>query len=186
MQYDAATIARFWSRVDKRGPDECWDWIGLRLKSGYGRLGRGGKILAHRMSYELAHGVGSAAGMVVRHRCDRPQCVAPHCLVLGTVADNAADRVERNRGAKGSRHSAALLNEALAREIVASTESNVAIAKRLGVSRACVYDVRRGVTWTHATGLAQAPHANRNLPRVPASPGCAPAAPTRSGRRSAA
>jgi len=29
---------RFWRKVDKRGGDECWLWLGWRDKDGYGRF----------------------------------------------------------------------------------------------------------------------------------------------------
>ena len=61
-------MERFWSKVDKRGPDECWEWQGAR-KGGrpgsipYGSFSVGSKrdgskrqINAHRVAYELANG----------------------------------------------------------------------------------------------------------------------------------
>jgi hypothetical protein len=44
---------RFWSKVDKRGPDECWPWTGPVGKQGYAQFSVGGKtVKAHRWSYE--------------------------------------------------------------------------------------------------------------------------------------
>ena len=31
-------IKRFWKYVDKKGPDECWEWTGCN-SGGYGQLG---------------------------------------------------------------------------------------------------------------------------------------------------
>lgn len=46
--YDDVTVARFWSKVDKRGPDECWEWRG-NLSAGYGSFSALGKTMnAHR------------------------------------------------------------------------------------------------------------------------------------------
>jgi hypothetical protein len=49
--------ARFWAKVQRAGPDDCWNWIGARKNNGYGHLSRGradeGHVHAHRASYEL-------------------------------------------------------------------------------------------------------------------------------------
>lgn len=61
---------RFWRNIHKT--DGCWEWIGGKQSAGYGSLfivGR--KKLAHRHSYELAHGP-IAAGMYVDHTCHNP------------------------------------------------------------------------------------------------------------------
>lgn len=54
------TAERFWSKVDRRGPDECWPWQRYCLPSGYAVFGKGpkanDKIAVHRMAYELAYG----------------------------------------------------------------------------------------------------------------------------------
>jgi hypothetical protein len=62
---------RLWSRVDLRGPDECWPWQGSRDGGGYGilRVGAGkSKAKAHRLSYELAYGP-IPDGLEIDHVC---------------------------------------------------------------------------------------------------------------------
>jgi hypothetical protein len=50
-------MERFWSKVVKRGSDECWEWQAAKNKGGYGKLGQGGLTkLAHRVAWELVHG----------------------------------------------------------------------------------------------------------------------------------
>jgi len=87
---------RFWSKVDVRGPDECWPWRAARYENGYGQFYVGNKHGgAHRMAYYLATGEKPE---VVRHTCDNPPCCNPKHLLGGTHADNAHDREERGRG----------------------------------------------------------------------------------------
>lgn len=93
---------RYWSKVEKKGPDECWEWTGYRDKNGYGRIQKtgGNGIPAHRYAYEIHHGA-IPAGLIIRHSCDNPPCQNPRHLLLGTHADNARDKVERKRTRTG-------------------------------------------------------------------------------------
>lgn len=64
---------RFWAKVDRRGPDDCWPWGGTITQDGYGAIARGKKIhAAHRLSYQLGGGT-IPPGAVVDHRCHDPQ-----------------------------------------------------------------------------------------------------------------
>jgi hypothetical protein len=45
--------ARFWSKVDRRGDDECWPWLDAPNSDGYGVFGIGQKVVkAHHWAYE--------------------------------------------------------------------------------------------------------------------------------------
>lgn len=60
---------RFWAKVDKRGPDDCWPWTGRLERNGYARVKRSGKqILVHRIAFELSNGA-IEPGNVVDHAC---------------------------------------------------------------------------------------------------------------------
>lgn len=96
-------VERFWEHVDRRGPDECWPWLGKGNGDGYGRIGIGSRadksgrdIAAHRFAWELEYGP-IPAGMNVCHRCDNPPCTNPWHLFLGTQTDNLADMVSKGR-----------------------------------------------------------------------------------------
>lgn len=89
-------VTRFWSRVQKA--DGCWLWAGSRSTRGYGMFRRSkGSHAAHRIAWELANGRAVPDGLVVRHTCDNPPCVNPAHLLIGTMADNYRDSVERGR-----------------------------------------------------------------------------------------
>ena len=87
----------FWVKVERREPDECWEWQAYRDKRGYGHLRYDGRLhLAHRIAWSLTNGP-IPEGLGVLHHCDNPSCCNPTHLYVGTAADNSADMVRRNR-----------------------------------------------------------------------------------------
>ena len=88
---------RFWSKVDKQGPDDCWNWTASRIQGGYGWFSidyRG--WLAHRVAWTLTNGP-IPEGMCVLHDCDNPACCNPLHLFPGTLQDNVDDMVRKGR-----------------------------------------------------------------------------------------
>lgn len=84
---NAAVVNLIWSRVDKRGPDECWLWTDTVVK-GYGRLYLGGKSFSvHRTVYEDTHGP-IAPGLDVHHTCETKLCCNPAHLVALTRSEH--------------------------------------------------------------------------------------------------
>jgi hypothetical protein len=147
-----AVEKRFWSKVNRRGPDDCWEWqAGLRGTLGYGQFWHDGTNRnAHRVAYLLERGP-IPEGLVVRHQCDNPACVNPAHLELGTYAQNSADMVERGRQNSpiGERHGQRKLTEQQVMEIRSSNEPQQALAVRYGMTQTAIGSVRRGKTWSH-------------------------------------
>lgn len=73
---------RYWAKVDKRGPDECWPWTAPLLPTGYGQIGVHGRrpAPAHRVAYELANGPIPKGG-TIDHKChnEDPTCPGGVC-----------------------------------------------------------------------------------------------------------
>jgi len=92
-------LSYFLDRIAANG--DCLDWVGCKHAAGYGWAKWHGRMIrAHRYSYDLFVGpVGEK--LHVMHLCDRPPCVNPEHLKLGTALDNQRDMV--NKGRQGKR-----------------------------------------------------------------------------------
>lgn len=95
----AEEIARYWLRVDKRDPHECWPWTRGRTKAGYGQFYlRGRREYAHRVGFLIANGWLPAETL---HSCDNPPCQNPAHLLDGTHVDNVMDMYAKGRARVG-------------------------------------------------------------------------------------
>lgn len=107
-------VTRFWSRVDKKPGDGCWEWTGWKQNYGYGMFSVISQdsrrcLLAHRVSMHL-HGIELPDGKVCDHLCRNRKCVRPSHIRLVTQEENVladgslcltkkkADQVRCSRG----------------------------------------------------------------------------------------
>lgn len=95
------TEINFMRFVDKKSPDECWEWKGGIKENGRGHFSvRNGKEFknwqAHRMMWTLTYGE-IPPGLMVCHHCDNGKCVNPNHLFLGTQQDNINDMMSKGR-----------------------------------------------------------------------------------------
>lgn len=149
---------RFWEKVDKRGPDECWPWLSAQDRDGYGLFyARGKQVRATAMALEFDRRP-LRPGEWGLHTCDNPPCLNPAHLYAGTHLDNVADKVRRGRQARGpslaasikDRHALArwvrehvpprlsAADVAIIRAQLAAGVTRTALALRFGVSRSTI------------------------------------------------
>lgn len=165
LKVERSAEDRFWEKVNKDGPvpshcpelGPCWVWIAGLNEHGYGsfivngsrRPGRK-SALAHRVSYDMAHPDAPSTGSNVLHKCDTPVCVRPDHLFLGSLSENVADMVRKNRVSHGTAHWRAKLTDDAVKDIRrrhSSGESIRSLARHHGVSFAAVNQVLIGRTW---------------------------------------
>ena len=101
--YSRKSIAeRFWSKVNKKGINDCWEWI-ASYRGKYGQITvKKEKYLAHRFSWILHY--GNPGTQWVLHKCDNPKCINPKHLFLGTPKDNTQDMISKKRKPLGEKH----------------------------------------------------------------------------------
>jgi hypothetical protein len=134
----------------------CWIWCGSR-RAGYGLIRINSRKIgqAHRVAYEVAHGVTLAASDVVMHKCDNPSCVNPAHLSVGTPKDNAQDMLLKLRISRvvGPDTVLAIRRRWVELGGLGPRRKHVyrqdTIAREFGVSRGTVSDIVRRHTWSH-------------------------------------
>ena len=155
---------KFWSKVEKSTPTQCWNWLGAKKPAGYGnvRINRVYKN-AHRVAWELTYG-DIPKGMHVLHSCDNTSCCNPHHLMLGTSVSNRIDMVRKGRGnyrhtnrARGLNNPNGKLNDDQVAQIRAAyipgKVKQSELAAQYGVSQRLVSLIVRGEARNH--GISQ-------------------------------
>ena len=140
---------RFWSKVDIRSEEECWEWKDSLAKNGYGRLnvcGKNGiKLPAHRIAKTLSMGEEIEEGMVVMHTCDNRPCCNPSHLEIGTQQDNMDDMVSKNRSVVS--FGAAILDWDIVDDIRTSNLTGNALSKKYNTAKSNISMIRNNLIW---------------------------------------
>lgn len=93
---------RIWRRVDTRGNDDCWEWLGAKNQSGYGVITKaksGGGSTATRVFWETYYGE-LHKDIHVGHTCANRGCMNPMHLYTTTRSENIKESVARRGGKK--------------------------------------------------------------------------------------
>ncbi len=147
-----ARCERFWRRVNKGAPEECWEWLGPVNKDGYGTVKfKGVSHNASRVALWLAS--GREPNPLALHKCDNPICCNPNHLYEGTHAQNIADKVRRHRQASGEQIGGSVYKEADIRRVCQLLSQGgrpkTEIARITGVKVDTVKSVYRRSQWRH-------------------------------------
>lgn len=80
---NALQEAKLWRNVKKKGPDDCWPWLGFRHDNGHGRMYVDGKAyIVTRLLWRLVHNTDPGQRQVLQ-TCHKPICCNPRHLFLG-------------------------------------------------------------------------------------------------------
>lgn len=144
--------ARFWDKVEIKGPNDCWIWTSDKVHDGYGTFNIDGRTTrAHRIAFYFQNGPFPPE-LHVCHRCDVRDCVNPAHLFLGNDFDNMGDAAAKGRIPKGSRNANSRLKETdipKIREMLGKGISQDRIAACFGVNQSTISSVHLGITWKH-------------------------------------
>jgi hypothetical protein len=150
---------RFWSKVNKKSENDCWEWIAGINSTGRGIFFFQGKAIhAHRMAWILMNGE-IPAGAFICHKCDNGKCVNPKHLFIGDALINNKDCFAKGRHPvlRGENDPKSKLNNEKVLKIVelykTGKYTQYKLADMFGVSRSAILNVLRGAAWSEITGF---------------------------------
>jgi len=143
---------RTWNKIDRKGVDECWEWLGYK-RNGYGRVNIKMKwYSAHRLAWEVSNG-DIPKGILVLHSCDNRGCCNPKHLFLGTHHDNSMDMTMkgRNGDVRGEKNGRAKLTSdqvSQIRQLYFGNDFNKSeLARNFGVTPTNIRFIVQRYTW---------------------------------------
>lgn len=154
IKYEQQSIKRYWEKVDKKGIDECWNWLASINQDGYGNFTYHGKIInAHIMSC-IIHKIEIPKGKEVTHICNNRKCQNPNHFKIDTHSNNLKYMVDTGRAVhpKGNECSFIKITENQVIEIkrrLLNGDMQKDIAKDYGISKQLVSSIKCGLCWRH-------------------------------------
>jgi len=146
--YKRPSVAARFSDACRPALNDCIEWQKGTDRKGYGKMWVSGREKrATHVAWFLEHGVWPTA--LVCHKCDNPACVNVDHLFLGTITENMADKVSKNRQAKGSTNGNSKLTEKQVLRIRASKLGRNALAEKYGVDKSLIWLIRVRKIWCH-------------------------------------
>lgn len=136
--------------IDKK--TGCWNCIErLATGDGYITVKRNDEHGAHRVSYKYAYGE-IPKGKSILHKCDNKICINPEHLFVGSLKDNIADMVSKDRQAKGTKINTNILTEEQVIEILKdNTSLHTELAEKYGVTKHAIFRIRKRLNWKHVS-----------------------------------
>lgn len=137
-------IDRMVRYIDKKGDNDCWNWLKCCSKAGYGEIRINGQHkYAHIVAFELFHNRVVKNGHCVHHKCGNAKCCNPKHLEEISLADHTS---LHHRGV-------GKLNEEQVVEIKIQYKGQrgdiTRLAEMYGVSICTISDIIHGRTWRH-------------------------------------
>jgi len=133
----------------KENANGCWICDSHIGPEGYPSIRiNGEKRRISRIFYEYIHG-RIPKGMIILHSCDTPSCIRPTHLSLGTDLDNAIDRNNKNRQARGEHHGRSKLTAEMVKQIRQDGGTIRELGKKYGVSHSQIVFIKHKKQWKH-------------------------------------
>jgi hypothetical protein len=141
-----AELRRFWEKVVKGGPDDCWNWVG-GMRGAYGEFVFRGRVrVATHVAWLIAH--GTLPTLWVLHTCDNRACVNPAHLFEGTCLDNHRDMWKKGRAAPQVRKDWGAWGKGI-RRLHAQGATKAHLARVYHVAESLIYAIVYRKLWRH-------------------------------------
>lgn len=154
MELSNSDIRRFWSKIEIKLENECWNWIPKPHKTGYSHFRVKNKIYkGNRIAWIITNGDIPEDKPYILHSCHNKRCCNPNHLRAGTQQENMDDMYHAKRNNHPGKPG---INSKLTKEQVVNIFSSILsqreLAIKYSVSQSTISEIKCGATWSHLTG----------------------------------